>query len=275
MYRGVLYYITGTRHWPVLICSILSLRKFYDGPIGIMFPDDADDELFNRLSGDPILAPVIPVRFRQVKYRRHSGYMNKPRMFKASPFDSTVFFDADTLIVGSIDDMFVEPEDKVRLTKFAHWTTYGKTIKKRITKWTKAEPERVQRQLDKEFAAVNTGVLAFGSGLASEKFGDDWLMTTNGNPSFIADEIAAQLIYPEHECVLLDDRFNCSPRYGANRDKAVVWHFHGKKHLKPQAIELWWPVYQEAINKNIAGIRDWTPAGDGRLKEYLKVKGHL
>lgn len=275
MDKGVLYFIIGTRHWAVLIASMLSLRRFYDGPIGLMFPDDGDDELFNRVSADPILSPIIPVRFKLDKYRRHSGYMNKPKMIQLSPFDSTVFLDADTLIAKPIDDMFIEPDGEVCLTKFANWTTKGKKIKGRISKWLRAEPERVQRQLDTEYAAVNTGVLAFGGGVLSRRFGDHWLDTTSRNPRFIADEIAAQLIYPEHGCILLDDRYNCSPLYGANRDDAVVWHFHGKKHLRPQAIDLWWPVYSEAVEKNVAGIRDWTPAGDKRLREHLKTKGLL
>lgn len=273
MNKGVLYYIGGQRHWDVLITSMWSLRQVYKGEIAIMIADEFGQQIYDMIASDPRLSPVIGIEFEPVKYRKFTGYMNKPRMISESPFDSTIFFDADTVITQPIDDLFPKPDDPVWLTKYSDWLSTGNKMRSRIKKWEHVEPDRVARQLRREWWAINTGVLCFGSGAKSEHFGADWLITTQSNPSFIADEIAAQLIYPDHGCVVLDDRFNCSPIYGVSKEHARVWHFHGKKHTREEALPMWWPAYQDAVTNNIASIKDWTATHDKRLSKYLEEIG--
>lgn len=273
MNKGVLYYVTGDRHWPVLTVSLMSLRRVYNGPVAMMVGDDAGYEIYDLIAQDARLGPIIllDMREEQTTYGRNTGYMNKPKMVRLSPFDSTIFIDADTLICGDIEPLFIHPDGEFRLTKFGNWTTKTKRVAGRIAKWRDVDPDMVDGLLSTELPAINTGVLAFGSGWKSQEFGMDWEITTDMNPSFIADEIAAQIIFLKHHHQVLDDRWNCSPVYGQNKDVAIIWHFHGKKHLREEAKPIWLPRFQEACDLNLASIKDWLPAGDKTLAEYLEA----
>lgn len=273
MTRGVLYFLAGKRHWVVLTVSLMSLREHWAGPVGVIIADDDGAELFEFLKEDGRLGQLIPVQLDMTKYRRHGAYMNKPKMIEASPFESTVFLDADTAVVKSLDPLFITPHGRVRLTRYSDWTTQGRKISGRIQAWAEVAPELVAKQLESTLPAINTGVVAFGSGEQSINFGEAWKEMVVKRPSFIADEIAAQLIWMDHGVEIVDDRWNCSPLYGANKADVCIWHFHGKKHLRSEAIETWWPLFLRAIKKDVARIRSWVPAGDRRLSEYLKQKG--
>lgn len=274
MTHGVLYFITGTRHWPVLTVSLMTLREHWSGPVAIMLGDDRAVEIFNRLNSDGTMGHLIPIRFKGGGYRRNNGYMDKTKMIELSPFESTVFLDADTAVVKTIDPLFVTPFGRVRLTKYSDWVTTGTRIKKRIEGWRAVAPELVEAQLQKPYPAINTGVLSFGSGERSKEFSADWQKTAElKGGAFMADELAAQLIWLKHGAEVVDDRWNCSPIYGENTEGVHVWHFHGRKHLKGRAEGIWWPLYERAVKDNVGGIRDWTPAGDMRLDQYLKQTG--
>lgn len=274
MSHGVLYFITGRRHWPVFTVSLMTLRDHWEGPVAIMLGDDNAWDLFERLKGDRRLGELIPVSFSDQARGRNSGYMNKTKMIGMSPFESTVFLDADTAVVGTVDPLFITPDGRVRLTKYSDWVTTGSRIKKRINAWKSVAPELVRGQLQKAYPAINTGVIAFGSGERSKQFEADWQETAMLRAgTFMVDELAAQMIWLRHGAEIVDDRWNCSPIYGENCEEVHVWHFHGRKHLRGRAEKIWWPMYQRAIKENIAGIQDWTPAGDRRLDEYLKRTG--
>ena len=271
MNRGVLYYVTGDRHWCVLTVSLMSLRKFYNGPVALIIGDDGGEKIYDYISQDARLAPIIPVDIRdeQESYGRNTGYMTKPKMIRVSPFDSTVFLDADTVVVRDIEPLFIEPEGQVRLTSFGTWTTQQRKVVGRLKKWRDVDPYMVDKLIGTPYPALNTGVIAFGSGSRSMEFGMEWEVTTEMNPSFIADEIAAQLIFLRHKVQVLDDRWNCSPIYGANKDEVYIWHMHGKKHLREQARPIWLPYFQRACELDMAGINEWMPAGDKVLSNYL------
>ena len=234
MNKGVLYYVTGDRHWPVLTVSLMSLRRVYNGPVAMMVGDDAGYEIYDLIAQDARLAPIILLDMREEQATYH-------------------------------------PDGEFRLTKFGNWTTKTKRVAGRIAKWRDVDPDMVDGLLSTELPAINTGVLAFGSGWKSQEFGMDWEITTDMNPSFIADEIAAQIIFLKHHHQVLDDRWNCSPVYGQNKDVAIIWHFHGKKHLREEAKPIWLPRFQEACDLNLASIKDWLPAGDKTLAEYLEA----
>jgi hypothetical protein len=238
-----------------------------------MLGDDYAEELFGLLDKGG-LGPLIPIPFKQKSYGRNSGYMNKIKMIELSPFDSTVFLDADTAVVKTLDPLFVTPSGRVRLTRYSDWVTTGGRIKSRILSWSEVAPELVKEQTSNTYPAINTGVVAFGKGERSMEFARDWRATAELRAgSFLADELAAQLIWLRQGAEIVDDRWNCSPIYGANREGVHVWHFHGRKHLRKQAEQIWWPLYQRAIRDNVGGIRDWTPASDNRLAQFLKQKG--
>lgn len=79
--RGVLYVVWGDSIAPVLQRSIDSVRRWHpELPIHVERLEVGDD----------------PIR----------GLLRKPRMFDLSPFEETVFLDADTVVLGRLDFAF-------------------------------------------------------------------------------------------------------------------------------------------------------------------------
>ena len=264
--RGIVYLISGNKHAVVLVASVASLRKHWDGDVAIVGTDEAGYTLAQQVASDERLR-VRAIKMDHGNYRRNSGYLNKTRINSVVPFDSTVFLDADTIVRGDITEVFPRGDEMV-LTSWGGWVTTGNMMSSRIRKWSKVEPERVERMTSISWPAINTGVFGFTKRTVIM---DDWYDVTKQNVIFICDEIAAQIMYPDYPVRLLTDKYNCSPFVGQNKDDSVVWHFHGKKHCKPAAIDKWWPTYEECLSENYADINEWTPAGDKRLRRYLEV----
>lgn len=266
MSEGVVYLISGGRHWAVLVTSVMTLRDWYSGPVSVIATDDKGREIAKKISSDRRLQ-VEAVEMPHGKVKRNAGYANKTRLWEYSPFHSTVFLDADTTIQGPVDELFSQCDEMV-LTGWGGWVSQGKMMAGRIRKWEKQCPEMVQRMIASPWPAINTGVFGFTKDTLMVR---DWWDVTKRNVCFICDEIAAQLMYPDYPVRLLTDRWNCSPWCGQTKaDKANVLHYHGRKHLRDGNREHWYPHYQKAVDGNYAGIADWTPGGDTRLAAYLE-----
>jgi hypothetical protein len=82
--RGILYIVWGTKIEPLLQRSIQSVRKFY---------------------------PDIPVEIVRGKEDPVRGLQQKSRMISHTPFESTLFLDADTVVVGNLDYGFERAEE--------------------------------------------------------------------------------------------------------------------------------------------------------------------
>jgi hypothetical protein len=217
--------------------------------------------------------------------RRTSGfksgtqYANKCEMGRLSPFDRSVFLDADTLVVGDISDAFPrEGTEEVRLTWFADWWTTDRRIAGRIEPWRSVALREVARALANKMPAINTGVIGFTS--MSTKWFDAWREMTLKNVGFICDEIAAQLIFPDHPHCVLDERWNASPVYSVDGDGKPlrhedirIWHGHGFKFMKkPIGRSIWFPVYDKAVAQGIARIDEWTNQVPKAPAKYLEEK---
>ena len=264
---GVLYLYIGHKHANHLAVSLMSLRDVYDGQVAIL-TDEATGEFLERyVTTDERLQPIDVVYFPYQQLGRGSAYNAKTSMGDLSPFQRTVFLDADTLVVGDFSDMIpAANSEEVRFTQFAIWNTHQKTMVGRLNQWKHVLPHQVWLQLKDPIPAINTGVLGFSK--LSKPFMDRWHVETAKNIGFICDEIAAQLLYPEYPHLLLDERWNCSPMHSAKRmgphmgntDERIL-HGHGKKFLKvkkPVRTTWWLPSYKRAIDLNIASIRSWT-----------------
>lgn len=259
---GVVYQIHGRGYWPQIVVAVHTLRKHYSGPIALMALDDAGREIARRLADTPGMQPIQICSPSTIHVKaRNSGYVAKTRIIPVCPFTHGIFLDADTVVAGNwnrIDELVPQDDEPVVLTQFADWRSNGKRISSRCLKWNDVATREVTLCCNMPYKAVNTGV--FGFRRDSNYFQRDWEEMTARNVSFICDEIAAQLLVPMlgQSLRILNDEFNCSPIYGVNKNKAVVWHFHGGKHLRPEAGMRWLGPYTECVGLNIAGIRDWS-----------------
>lgn len=269
--HGVAYLIQGKKHWSVLCASLLSLRDYWKGPVCIFSADEAGEEIAEMLLLDGRMNITHRPLEGALSGRRHAGYANKPRLMLQSPYASTVFLDADTIVVGDIGAMF-PPEGKVQVTEFCGWSTVGNKMRGRIEKWRQCAPEMVEACFSqKGWRAINTGV--FGFDYNCDDFAETWLELTYRNISFMCDEIACQLMLTEwHDMMqVMPDDFNKSPLHGNNFAMTRIYHFHGRKHVKTERTrEIWLPIYRRCLAMNLANIQKWSPGSDRRLAEHLQ-----
>lgn len=267
MTRGVVFMVTGKRHVVVMAISLFTLRQVYQGPVIIYCDDDALP--FVTLIAKDGDAEVKVFKRRQAPNHRNSGYLNKTRIPGMSPFDSTLQVDADTIFVGDISPLFPTDLGRLVLTQFSGWVTTGRLLKRRIGMYEDIMPETVKQLRTESWPAVNTGVVAYGRDCVAAK--ETWPEVTGKKAGkFIVDEIAMQVMLPRIETMtIMDDRWNCSPTHGMNKDRAVIWHFHGKKHMrKASGRALWLPCFAEAEERGFAGIGEWAYENDPNLKKF-------
>ncbi len=269
--RGVVYMLTGDKHAVQLVVSIYCLRQSgWDGPIALIAGCD-NSKLLGGVLGSAADVQLVPWDAPRGK-PRGVQYANKTFLGELSPYDESVFLDADTLPVGDFSKMFPE-DDEVRITRFVDWVTTGSMMGKRIREWSETCPELVQRQTAEPYPAINTGVIGFSSRCAG--FMNAWRELCHRNIRFICDEIACQLMFPDHPHLVLDQRWNCSPIYcdevqSFDREDVRIWHGHGWKFIKKHSGRaVWLPWYKAAVADNFAGLADWTPGSDKKLKAFL------
>lgn len=264
--NGVTYLLLGTSCLPRMLVSIHSLRKHYAGPVCIVHGADlASLRAVNYLSDYPELL-FVECAVKEDSFDRNAAYRIKPSLFRYSPFTRTVFLDADTLVVNSIDELFPREKELV-VTSFSDWTTQSPKMVTRLS-YMREPPEVVNTQYRQTLPAINTGVYGFYKR-------DPILLQIESlarrNPQApMVDELSMQILFNQAQSFrLVDDRYNLSPLHGCNTMQPHVWHFHGFKHID-YGKETWLPVFHEVWEQNLCGIRFWPAFGDQHLEQYVR-----
>lgn len=130
--NGVIYSLSGPAYAELLTVSLWTLRRHYWGDVAIVCSGPQCREAMEPLAEEPRLAPVRLIDHELPPVRRHAQYCVKPSVALASPFDRTVFLDADTIVLGPIDELFHAP---LTVTQFSNWITTGRIIGGRIRQW--------------------------------------------------------------------------------------------------------------------------------------------
>ena len=133
---GVVYLLTHIQLAARLVVSIHSLRKWYTGPITLFTTRPDSHRIGALLAEDKRLG----VEVARLKERRGEGYISsyitKTAAVRSSPYDATVFFDADTIIVGSLAELFhAAKTTPITATQYCNWTTTFAPVKERIEQW--------------------------------------------------------------------------------------------------------------------------------------------
>jgi hypothetical protein len=265
--KGVIYYNRGTKCTIRLLVSLYSLRKHYDGSVTVICSGDQEQWFLDTLK--KFNADVIYIPYREGV----GSLVLKASLWRHSPYDLTMFMDADTIVLNPIDEYFELIEEHDFVTgNFANWKTSGGTISRRIKGWEKAVPEYIQPALD--FGpAVNTGINGWKKGATLL---EDWervceLGWKHQCTTRIVDEIACQLCLPHHKCHVAPTKWGESVKYGKHDDETVIIHYHGSKHAgdRPQN-HVWKVHYNELVTQvGVDAIKDniW---GDRALRGYRK-----
>lgn len=248
MDRCVLLFIVGTKYAARTLVAVSSLRKWWGGPIVILNGDNQPWLVGNFDGKNGVRVIQCPM----AKQGRNAAYLTKTTLWRFTPHLNNIFLDADTMTTGPLDRLWPIASEIV-LTRFSEWVTTGNMMSGRIKRWEKIRPALVAEALSKPKPAINTGVFAFRRDIA---FLGCWEELTRLNPIFMCDEIAAQILYEPFAHRLLDDRFNCSPKFGVNRQHVCVWHYHGEAHVKTTH-QPWFDQLLECWEQNDFNCNAW------------------
>ena len=267
--KGYLYSLTGFGHAELFVVSCTHLRDRWSGPVTVLIDEKETSPIAEEIENDPLLNVTVK-RISLIKARRGTRHMaTKTTMYLHTPYEYNVYLDCDTLPIGDLDELF---EPKLALTQFNRWLSTQRRVTKRIERWKDISPliEEMIETSKMGQPAVNTGVIGFRK---SYREMYRWFDLVMMNPnSFLCDEIAMQLLYPNlPEVEMFENKYNCSPTYGADEEDVRLWHFHGcRRHLKKEeGRKLWLPAFNRVMEMNVANIKDWASHGDPRLQTFL------
>ena len=272
----------GTKCVLRILISIHSLRKFYTGPVAIISEGNDSNNILSKVLTPSICdannIQIVHSEFDKKLEGKNSVYLKKASIHKFTPFDISVFLDADTLVRGSIDELFeLAEKHSFVVPQFTHWTTQTRQIKKRINCWSEHYPELIEGALN--FGpAVNCGVFAFRKDC---NFCSEWCnKIIPGRNNFIPDETGMQVIIQNYEHFVCDQKYNVSCKYSNPKDHDVrIIHYHGRKHCRLDdegnvlySGDLWLNEYNEACGSNFLGLKDIGDFGDRMFRRYKSFK---
>lgn len=294
MKRRVVYLMSGRPHLPYLVVSLYTLRKHWDGPIYVYAWPESSSIVWE-IANDGQLRLSTPVE-REPKYRRKDGvrgnaqFLDKIALMQELPSGTNLYLDSDTIINGDLSPLFDKAEESgMCLTQFNDWFVRGGIVEKRVRHLIDREPvdqDAVQALLrDANWPSVNGGVFACRPDSPALPVWYDWTLACKD--LFIADETTLHAIMahfaPQGKIkVLRGGAYNLSPKVkfrpeGLKDEDVVVFHFHGDSNVRPNksqfGYDLWWPVYQECLAKNVGGIAEWGPEVAAENKHMRKLIG--
>jgi hypothetical protein len=263
---GVVYLLTDIQLAARLVVSIFSLRRWYDGPIVVFTTRPESHEIGEYCAEDPELR-VTHMRCRErAGWGNQSAYLTKTKISRRGPFVHNLFLDADTLVAGSIDELFqANTMAPLVATGFMAGASNQDPVRARLRVWQSIQDEvhpsyelkrRLSSLIKHPHPAVNAGVFAFRRDADCLARWDK--LTRAGQRMPLPDEIAMQIILLEAPHLFLGHHFNCHPSGFSHRFGVKIWHFAGRSHLIPGCNQLWLPVYRECIDKGIARIGQWS-----------------
>ncbi len=265
---GVLYWYCGPKVTAQLLVSLWTLRRRWAGPVLVIHTPEVAPWA-EKLAQERHL----DVWTRQVEKprTRHAHYVGKTFLPQWSPFQRTVYLDADTVVQGELEGLWSECLTTVQM---ARWTTWTPRIRRRLKPWLEVDPPRAAHVLSDQYPAVNTGVVAWGP--CSRGLCHTWQqLALRGSHLGLTDELAMQLLVPELPWVL-PDIYNHSITFGTSPEDAVVVHFHGRRHLRRENGRRWWlPLFGRVWEKNLAACQQWLPQVCPAECEALRQAGVL
>lgn len=266
MNNGVIYYNRGNSCVLRLIVSIKSLRKYYNGNITLLLEGCDLNQFSEFIQSNDISIVNLDTD------TCNNSYVRKIIVSQLSPYDKTIFIDADTLIVGNIDEIFddIENHDLV-VTKFSNWVSSGRTISSRINKFSKYLSEEDLQKAINYGPAINTGVYGFKK---NSKIFDEWIKLAKigqNNNIYIPDEVACQALLHKYNVKIIDAKFNVSAKYGENEQDKRIIHYHGRKHCKKFKLSEYWILeFIEILKNNIIDKNNINH--DYHLNKFLQYK---
>ena len=227
--EGVVFYNLGVKCLPRLAVAMVSCRKHYRGPAtlihaGVEGMEDACQ-----------IARSADVDFKRVDFNippgKNVALLGKTLLHTVTPYDVSVFLDADTLTRWSFPEYFVAARDcEFAVPAFADWKTSG-SVWRRIKQWRGIVPPDWIAAALHFGPAVNTGTFAFRKDSSLQR--EIYKLALQAREFFIPDEIGVQVLLPRFPHKIMPQEFNESCKYGRPYSaRARIVHYHGRKHCR-------------------------------------------
>ncbi len=221
---GVIYFNMGVGHVERLAASLDSLRRHWGGPVSILNVGDVPPPL--REAASLYRAGIV-----EIDDQGFSALATKVFVLRSTPFDRTVFLDADTIVCTPIDEFFEMLGDRdFVFTHFAGWKASGNIVRRRIERLRKAaivDGELIDRALREP--AINVGTFVYRKNAFLEPWFD---LTARASRArvFIPDETVAQAHLPLLNYRLAPPEWGVSVRFEVGAERRRIVHYHGNKH---------------------------------------------
>jgi hypothetical protein len=196
-----------------------------------------------------------------------ASFRTKAAFIHESPYTSTIFLDADTLVVGRLDELLAAGQSS-NLTVTIYGdpvVTCDARVNEPIRRWMELvdqqlldEPwaSHLRRLLKYAYPTINAGVFAIRQGTSVLTA---WQQVTSiGRNMPTPDETALQLVSMEYPHRMLGRHFNAIPMFEHPSQDVRIWHFAGVSHLRYRKCQaLWLKAYRECRKLNIARLAEW------------------
>ncbi len=269
MTQGVIYFNQGTKCIIRILVSLFSLRKQYTGNVTLLnvgMPEKWVRKMLKRLNIDLKIIPDIGVR----------PLVRKAQLWEDAPYDVTMFIDADTVVVGPIDEYFDKIKEYGFCTgEFAGWKTTGRTISGRIKRYSNIMKEwQIEHALEYG-KATNTGIFGFTK---DSEFLAPWkrltVMADKHGCSPIPDELSCQMLLADLKHWLAPIKWGVSVNKSTpeHLEDARIIHYHGRKHVREDLdiCRIWKSHYWEMRRTFPTCTQLGSALGDRRLARYLQ-----
>lgn len=265
---GIVLLLTDFHLAARLVVALSSLRRWYDGPVTLFTTKPESHRIGQAIENDARLRVEHRTAAHIASTNRYtSAYLAKSSLIGSSPYDATVYLDADTLTVGPLDELLESTQSGVvTVTPYGPWSTTNDQFRKRLAEWEQLVQEEasaarwaslVHEAGQVSHPWVNTGV--FGM-LRNNPLIEEWReLTSAGSALTIPEEMAFQFVFCSHPYQLLGSHFNCLPQFEPHPPDVRIWHFAGESHLKHEAgRRLWLPAFEACHADNLANMREWS-----------------
>lgn len=267
MSQGIIYYNKGYSCVPRLLVSLYSLREHSNQPVTVFMEGqglkDLSENIQKKLNADIIYDANADT----------STYVRAVEICMKSPYDSSVWVDADTLIVDNFDEVFEYiPNHDITISNFCGWLSNGSGIRRRILRFSNFIDKQLIDNAISYGPAINCGFYGFRK---NYEFLQEWLALSKigeKNRIFIPDEVACQILLPKYNVKILSEQYNVSVKYGKNVPDPKIIHYHGRKHCRNFALsDLWINKFMDLVKDNFCNIKDYID-NDKMLKNFMDNK---
>jgi hypothetical protein len=274
MSQGVIYQLSGPSHAYLLAASLWALRQFYDGSVTICHTRACRHVAKQIASDDRIHADTQLIRLVPECKRPHS--ITKTSTFLQSPYDHTVFLDADVFVRVPIDDLWNCDNAYVQVSEFSNLVSGSDAYAKHrwnairyVRKYSDYLNDLVIKCETADLPLVNTGVVVFRKPACH--LANIHLLALSGRNWSMRDEVATNLMLPTvQDLTILPPEWNSVLVYHPHWREACIAHPCGQRNRGPHQ-ECITHHLTNAWQANVGNIHQWISPAYREDYPYLET----